>query len=144
MGTIDESTSLVPIGAFMIVVGIGIAMLIQNLILAVQNAIPLEEIGAGSALIVFFRGLGGVIGVSSSLSASGGNGAAGGRVPDLSILPDSVRDSVEHAYGTGVAEIFLVAAPMGIAAFIALWFLRGRMLATRSGIELSGGQERAR
>ena len=45
---------------------------------------------------------------------------------------------------TGVAEIFLVAAPMVIVAFIALWFLRGRILGTRSGIELSGSQERAR
>ncbi len=155
MSTIDESTSLVLIACFMIVVGIGIGMLMQNLILAVQNAIPLEEIGAGSGLIAFFRSLGGAIGVSalgavlsskvsSSLSGAGGEGATGGGIPDLSTLPDSVRGAVEHAYGTGVAEIFLVAAPMGIVAFIALWFLRERKLGTKSGIELSGGQGVAR
>ncbi len=55
-------------------------------------------------------------------------------------MPDSVRAAVEHAYGTGVAEIFLVAAPMGIVAFVALWFLRERKLGTKSGIELSDGQ----
>lgn len=156
MGLIDDRTSLVLIACFMAIVGVGVGMLMQNLILAVQNAIPIGEIGAGSALIAFFRSLGGAIGVSvlgavlsskvsSSISENlGGKGAgSGGGIPDLSALPDSVRLTVEHAYGIGVAEIFLVAAPMGIVAFAALWFLRENKLGTKSGIELAeegGGQ----
>ncbi|MCW3000826.1 MAG: transporter, partial [Conexibacter sp.] len=33
--------------------------------------------------------------------------------------------------------IFLIAAPMGIIAFIAVWFLREHALGTKSGIELA-------
>jgi len=155
MGLIDDTTSLVEVAVFMLIVGSGIGMLMQNLILAVQNVIPTSEIGAGSALIAFFRSLGGAIGVSvmgailsSKVTDSIATGLAeqrvdgsalggGGQIPELSTLPGPVRTIVEHAYGTGVAEIFLIAAPMGIVAFIAVWFLREHALGTKSGIELA-------
>jgi hypothetical protein len=44
---------------------------------------------------------------------------------------------VEHAYGSGIAEIFLVAAPLGLVAFVALVLMRERPLGTKSGIELA-------
>jgi EmrB/QacA subfamily drug resistance transporter len=155
MGLIDEQTSLILVAAFMVVVGAGVGMLMQNLILAVQNAIPVSEIGAGSGLIAFFRSLGGAIGVSAlgailgskvtsaiaggladkGLSASGGG--TGHAIPKLETLPEPVRAIVEHAYGIGVAEIFLIAAPMGVIAFLAVVFLREQTLGTKSGIELA-------
>ena len=159
MGIIDDTTSLAEVAVFMLIVGAGIGMLMQNLILAVQNVIPASEIGAGSALIAFFRSLGGAIGVSvmgavlsSKVSDSIAQGVAeqgidpaplgsGGQIPELSTLPGPLQTVVEHAYGTGVAEIFLIAAPMGIVAFVAVWFLREHALGTKSGIELA--QERA-
>lgn len=159
MGLIDDTTSLAEVAFFMLVVGAGIGMLMQNLILAVQNAIPMSEMGSGSALIAFFRSLGGAIGVSvmgailsskvsdsiaGDLAAQGVDGTAlgaGGQIPELSILPGPVRTIVEHAYGTGVAEIFLIAAPMGLVAFAAVWFLREQTLGTKSGIELAAERD---
>ncbi len=44
---------------------------------------------------------------------------------------------IEHAYGTGIAEIFLYAAPLGLVAFVALLFLREQPLGSKSGIELA-------
>jgi hypothetical protein len=38
MGTMDETTNLVEIAAFMLVVGAGVGMVMQNLVLVVQNA----------------------------------------------------------------------------------------------------------
>ncbi|WP_169738329.1 MDR family MFS transporter [Patulibacter minatonensis] len=155
MGTIDEKTSLVEVGAFMFVAGVGIGLVMQNLILAVQNVIPADKIGAGSALIAFFRSLGGAIGVSvlgailgSKVASStadglaargveGGGAPSGSTIPDVGALPVPVREVVEHAYGTGVAEIFLIAAPLGLVAFAAVWFLREKALGTKSGIELA-------
>jgi EmrB/QacA subfamily drug resistance transporter len=155
MGMIDEGTSLVEVGVFMLIVGMGIGMLMQNLILAVQNVIPVSSIGAGSALIAFFRSLGGAIGVSvmgailgtkvNSLVAEGfaergipaGSLGNSGSIPELSTLPVPVREVVEHAYGSGIAEVFLLGAPMGIVAFIAVWFLREKALGTKSGLELA-------
>lgn len=157
MGLIDENTPLVLVAVFMLVVGTGVGMLMQNLIVAVQNAIAPTEIGAGSGLIAFFRSLGGAIGVSalgavlgSKVSSSTSGSLAdkglpsgvgsGSSIPKLSTLPGQIREIVEHAYGTGVAEIFLIASPMGIVAFLAIWLLREQALGTKSGIQLAAEQ----
>jgi hypothetical protein len=155
MGTMDETTSLLEIGAFMLVLGAGLGMVMQNLVLVVQNAVALTDLGAGSSLVAFFRSLGGAIGVSvlgallaHHARASIGEGLAaqgidpaqvGGadRVPDVGSLPSPVAHVIEHAYGTGIAEMFLVAAPLGLVAFAALLFLREKPLGAKSGIELA-------
>ncbi|MCK9248353.1 MAG: MFS transporter [Solirubrobacteraceae bacterium] len=154
MGLIDERTSLVEMGAFMVVLGAGIGMLQQNLVLAVQNAIPPSQLGAGSGLIAFFRSLGGAAGVSvlgavlgSRVTTLVGEGLAargidpsaipggGSQIPDLDALPATVRPVIEHAYGAGVAELFLLALPLGVVAFLAIWLMREQPLGTKSGIE---------
>jgi EmrB/QacA subfamily drug resistance transporter len=154
MGTLDETTSLVELGAFMALTGLGVGMVMQNLVLVVQNSLPFSEMGAGSALIAFFRSLAGAAGVSAlgailastvtSTSAAGlarigvpGGALAsgGGRLPDLSRLPGPVRAVVEHGYGTGVAKIFLVAAPLGLIALVAVALIPEVPLGTTSGAE---------
>jgi EmrB/QacA subfamily drug resistance transporter len=156
MGTLDETTNLVELGVFMLIMGAGVGMLMQNLVLVVQNAVRQQDMGAGSSLIAFFRTLGGTIGVSvlgalmahhahssitEGLAAQGIDpaqlGASAHAVPDVSSLPPAVAQIVEHAYGTGVGEIFLVAAPLGLVAFVALLFLREVPLGAKSGIELT-------
>jgi EmrB/QacA subfamily drug resistance transporter len=127
MGTLDEHTSLVELGAFMVFVGAGVGMLMQNLVLVVQNSVPQSDIGAGSSLIAFFRSLGGAVGVSV-LGA---------------ILASRVASSgadVAHSYGSGIAEIFMVAAPLGLVAFVALLLMRETPLGQKSGIEIAREQ----
>jgi len=167
MGTIDETTSLVAVCAFMLLLGAGVGMLMQNLVLVVQNAVDQRDMGAGSSLIAFFRSLGGAIGVSvlGALLATHARNeiaeglaearidpaqmAGGGHtLPDIDALPGPIAQIVEHAYGTGVGEIFLVAAPLGIVALVALLFMREVPLGAKSGIELAreqrgGGAESA-
>jgi MFS family permease len=154
MGTLDETTSLVELGIFMLAVGAGIGMVMQNLVLVVQNCVGFSEMGAGSALIAFFRSLAGAAGVaalgavlSSQVTSSIASGLArlgidggalasgGGKLPDPSKLPGPVRAVVEHGYGTGVGEIFLVAAPLGLIAFAAIALIREVPLGTLSGVE---------
>jgi MFS family permease len=155
MGTLDEHTSLVELGAFMLVLGAGVGMLMQNLVLVVQNAVAQRDMGAGSSLIAFFRSLGGAIGVSvlgailasrasssitEGLAARGIHlpaGAGSGSVPDVNSLPAPVARVVEHAYGSGIAEIFLVAAPLGLVALIAMILMHEAPLGAKSGIELA-------
>ena len=163
MGTMDERTSLLEIAAFMLVLGSGLGMVMQNLVLVVQNTVRREDLGAGSSLIAFFRSLGGAIGVSAlgallahharssiteGLAAQGIDPAslgAGGAstVPDVGSLPVPVAQVIEHAYGTGIAEIFLLAAPLGVVAFVALLFMRERPLGSKSGIELAAAEPHA-
>jgi len=143
MGTLDETTSLVELGAFMVLVGAGLGMLMQNLVLVVQNSIPRSEIGSGSSLVAFFRSMGGAVGVSvlgallahkvtTSLPAAGGHG-----VPSIQDLTPATARLVEHAYGSGIAEIFMVAAPLGLVAMIAVALLHEEPLGTRSGIDIA-------
>jgi EmrB/QacA subfamily drug resistance transporter len=153
MGSLDETTSLVELGAFMVLVGAGLGMLMQNLVLVVQNAVGRTDIGAGSSLIAFFRSLGGAVGVSvlgallatkASTSIAAGLAAAGVRtatdsnsVPAIHELPPAVARIVEHAYGSGIAEIFLAAAPLGLVAMVAVALMREEPLGTKSGIEIA-------
>ncbi|HEU4974431.1 MAG TPA: MDR family MFS transporter [Baekduia sp.] len=154
MGTLDERSSLVELSAFMLMVGAGVGMLMQNLVLVTQNALSIQEMGAGSSLIAFFRTMGGAIGVSAlgallatkartsiidglaELGVPVPNGGAG-EVPDVHALPAPVAHVIEHAYGIGVGEIFLAAAPLGLVALVAIALLREVPLGTKSGIELT-------
>jgi EmrB/QacA subfamily drug resistance transporter len=156
MGTLDERTSLVELGVFMAMVGAGLGMLMQNLVLIVQNAVPHTEIGSGSSLIAFFRSMGGAVGVAvlgavlahkaSTAIASGladagiKSGGTGDSVPSISSLPPAVAHIVEHAYGSGIAEIFLVAAPLGLVAMLAVSLMDEEPLGTRSGIDIARGE----
>lgn len=160
MGTLDEHTSLVELSVFMFAIGAGVGMLMQQLVLVVQNTVSMQDMGAGSSLVAFVRSLGGAIGVSvlgavlatkaassieSGLSKAGasagtGGGLKSGQVPDLSTLPEPIVKIIEHAYGIGVAEIFLVAAPMAVIAFIAVSLMKEVPLGTKSGLEIAEEQ----
>ncbi len=65
LGTIDDTTNLVVVGVFMAVLGVGLGATMQNLVLAVQNNVSMADMGAASAVVAFFRSMGGSIGVSA-------------------------------------------------------------------------------
>ncbi|GIG92239.1 MDR family MFS transporter [Plantactinospora endophytica] len=148
LGTIDHETSLVFVGAAMLLVGIGVGMTMQNLVLAVQNAVPLRDIGAASSTVAFFRSLGGTIGVSvlgavlarqvteqitHDLTAAGipasGAGSAGGSL-NLAALPDAVAHIVRNAYGDATGQIFLISAAIAVVGVIAAALLKPVTLRT--------------
>jgi hypothetical protein len=141
LSTIDEKTSLVVVGAFMAILGVGLGSTMQNLVLAVQNNAAPSEIGTASAVVTFFRSMGGSIGVSalgallsaqvaskvtSGLAALGvpTSGQHSHQIPDLATLPSPVRAVFEHAFGSATGELFLVAAPFALAALVAVLFIR--------------------
>ena len=140
LGTIDHTTSLWLIGSYMGLVGIGVGMSMQNLVLAVQNTVDASDIGAASATVAFFRSLGGTIGVSvlgavlsshvatlvaSGLSTLGIAAPAGGSTSlDFSSLPAPVAEVVRAAYGDGTARIFLIAAVISVISVIAASFIK--------------------
>jgi EmrB/QacA subfamily drug resistance transporter len=153
MGTIHYDTSFVLVALYMVIIGAGVGMLMQNLVLAVQNTLDVKEVGSGTSTVAFFRTLGGALGVSalgvvlthrvtdlmaSGLAAIGIDPSAmgsDGAIPDLSTLPENIRVVVERAFGNGIADLFLVAAPFALVSLIAVLFLKEVPLGTRSGIE---------
>ena len=154
MGTITYRTNLGLISLYMALIGIGMGMLMQNMVLAAQNSLTPAELSTGSAVIAFFRSLGGAIGVSALGAILGSRVAteiaagfteagikppaslAGGTLPDVSTLPEPVARIIESAYGTGVAEVFLIAAPLALIALVAVLFITEVPLATKSNAEL--------
>jgi EmrB/QacA subfamily drug resistance transporter len=162
MGTIRYDTSFVLVGLYMFVMGAGMGMLMQNLVLAVQNTLDVTEVGSGTSTVAFFRSLGGAIGVSAlgavlgsrittlvtdglvkagiDPSALGGGTSA---VPDVATLPEPVKGIVESSYGEGIADLFLIAVPLGVIALIAVLFLKEVPLGRRSGVEQLLDQEQA-
>ncbi|MGV9370093.1 MDR family MFS transporter [Micromonospora tulbaghiae] len=151
LGTIDHETSLVFVGLAMFIVGVGVGMTMQNLVLAVQNTVALKDIGAASASVAFFRSLGGTIGVSvlgavlarrvtdritSDLAAAGipTSGGGGGSTLNLDALPEPVRQIVRAAYGDATGHIFLISAAIAVVGIVAALLLRPVTL--RSSLDL--------
>jgi EmrB/QacA subfamily drug resistance transporter len=150
MGTLDETTSLLELATFMVLVGAGVGSMMQNLVLVVQNTVSQRDMGSGSSLIAFFRSLGGAVGVAalgavlaSKVATDLNAPETGGSVPDVSTLPPAVARAIEHAYGAGIGEIFLLAAPLGFVALVAILLIRERPLGHQSGIEMATEQAAA-
>jgi MFS family permease len=148
LGTIDHTSPYWYVGAGMLAMGIGMGMMMQNLVLAVQNTVDVSEVGAASASVTFFRSLGGAVGVSvlgailatrvtdlimANVRALGPEGAqaaqalqsgSGTSVLDVGSLPPQLGDIVRHAYGDATGRIFLIAAAAAVVSLLAVLFLR--------------------
>ena len=147
LSTIDAHTSVPVISVYMAVLGVGVGLLMQNLVLAAQNDVPATELGATTSALTFFRSMGGSIGVSALgavLTARvttlfsekfGAAASGGGEVPDLQTLPPEVKTVVAEIYGTATADLFLVGAPIAFLAVIAVVFIKEKPLSTLSGDE---------
>lgn len=64
MGTMDSSTSRLESGLYMVVVGLGLGLTMQIIVLATQNEVPWSELGVATSAVNFFRSIGGSIGVA--------------------------------------------------------------------------------
>ncbi|MFE4800199.1 MFS transporter [Streptomyces sp. NPDC056708] len=154
LGTIRYDTEYWHIAIFMFVMGLGIGMMMQNLVLATQNQVDPSDLGSASSVVTFFRSLGGAIGVSAlgavmanrvthyvkdglaelgpKGEAMGHGGTGGGGIPDVHALPEPFRTVVESAYGHGVGDVFLYAAPAALLAFLITIFIKEVALKTNS------------
>lgn len=150
LGFVDHATALWIVGVAMAVVGIGVGMTMQNLVLAVQNSVPLSELGAASASVTFFRSLGGTIGVSvlgavlanrvtadlsAALHVPAGQSTGSTSALNLQALPPEVQTIVHTVYGDATAHIFLISAAVGVIGIIAALLLKPITLRTTIDLE---------
>ena len=144
-GSMDHTTDLWLTGIYTAILGVGLGLLMQNLVLAVQNTVQAKDIGTASASVAFFRSVGGAIGVSVLGAVLGnrvkelvveGLATAGIQVPagstgasmDLKDMPAPIRDIMRAAYGDAIAEVFLISAIIGLVALVAILFIKERPL----------------
>ncbi|MEU6486226.1 MFS transporter [Streptomyces sp. NPDC046887] len=154
LGTIRYDTPYWHVAIFMAVMGLGIGMMMQNLVLCTQNQVAPEDLGSASSVVTFFRSLGGAVGVSAlgavlanrvthyvqdgladlgpKAAALGHGGTGGGGIPDLDKLPAPFRTVMETAYGHGVGDVFLYSAPFAFLAFLITLFIKEVALKTNA------------
>src|SRR5207249_5467714 len=87
---------------YMLVIGIGLGLAMQPLILAVQNALDLRDMGAGTSTATFFRSLGGSLGVAV-LGAIMTNRLSVELAAAFAKLPAAVRAQVAAGGGGGIS-----------------------------------------
>jgi EmrB/QacA subfamily drug resistance transporter len=123
---------------FMVLLGFGLGMTMQVLVLAAQNAVPYELLGVATSGSTLFRQVGGSIGVSvfgaifANRLAAGLAGALppGTELPSaaspesVANLPPAVHASYLEAFAEALGPVFAVAAAVCLLAFLLTWLLR--------------------
>lgn len=149
LSTLSSSTSPILIGLGMLLVGGGIGCTNQNLVLAVQNTVPLSRIGAGSATVSFFRSLGSASGLAAlgavmtshlasalvkNFTAAGITvppGVETGAVPDASTLDPAAVHIVQTSYASAISLAFTLMIPLIAIAACLILAIREVPLRTR-------------
>jgi EmrB/QacA subfamily drug resistance transporter len=146
LSRLDVDTSRVESSLYMFVLGAGLGLLMQTLVLAVQNAASHEHLGAATAGVTFFRSMGGAFGVAilgtilnnrldyyvprnvpaNLLQQLGSpSGSVLGRSRQvIDHLPDLARIGVIQSFADSLQVVFLVTVPLGLLAFGLTWFLQ--------------------
>lgn len=156
LGTIRYDTDYWKMAVFMALLGLGIGMMMQNLVLSTQNQVSPADLGSASSTVTFFRSLGGAVGVSAlgavmahritdyaqdgiaglgpkyASLASGSSSSS--EIPDMDKLPAPLRTVMESAYGHGIADVFLIAAALALLAFLITLFIKEVPLRTKGAL----------
>ena len=121
-----------------LVLGLGLGMVMQVLVLAVQNAVDYSVLGVATSGSTLFRQVGGSIGVAlfgtifaNRLGSRAREPAAGGsqaaeddRAHDtIGQLPPAVHAAFADAFAAALQPVFLMAAAISVLAFALAWLL---------------------
>lgn len=163
LSTLHYDTNFALVSIYMFVMGAGVGMTMQNLVLIVQNVAKPSEMGVASSGVTFFRSLGGTIGVSvmgavlantltslfsdgkerigAAIAQLGDKGAevaaqlSSGTLPEVRLLPEPVRSIIEDFYAQAISHAFLIGIPLAVISLIAILFLPNRPLTTMTTSE---------
>jgi MFS family permease len=133
---------------YALVLGLGLGMVMQVLILAVQNAVDPSVMGVATSGSTLFRQIGGSIGVAlfGTIFANrlhvelAKRVPAGARIPKtinpqgIRALPAAIHKALVDAYAAALHPVFLTAAGISLLAFALTWLLREVPLRTHARI----------
>ena len=136
LSTLDTGSSRLESAAYMVVLGVGIGMVMQILIIAVQNEAPVEDLGVATSTVTFFRAVGGSVGValfgalfSSRLNDLLAGGAPDGLTPEaIGQLPASQQTAMASAFAESITMVFRYAVPLLVVGFLLTWLLKNTPL----------------
>jgi len=137
----------------MLVIGLGLGLMYQTYVLAVQNAVPAREMGIATASIQFFRSIGATFAVAAFGSVlttrlrtelTSHLGAAANTVNPQALLqsPATVRrlpatlvDGVRAAFALSLHSVFDLCLPLAAVTVVTALLLKELPLRTQTGIE---------
>ncbi|QXJ23597.1 MFS transporter [Actinomadura graeca] len=143
LSRLHVGSSKLLIGADMAVLGIGLGLTLQILILAAQNAAAPADLASTTSGVSFFRNLGGAMGVAAFgailTNRLGDELAAGVREAHISLppgggelgsphqiqaLPEPLKHIVLTAFTDALESVFLVGVPVAVLGFLAVLALK--------------------
>jgi EmrB/QacA subfamily drug resistance transporter len=149
LSRLDAGTSALYAGVGMFVLGLGLGLVMQVLVLAVQNAVDYADLGVATSSASLFRSMGGSLGtaalgavftarLTAELVGTPAARVSGGSANPEAIqdLPAAIRDAYTGAFSESLSIVFLVAAAILAVAFLLSWLIEERPL--RQTVETTG------
>ncbi|WP_250447338.1 MDR family MFS transporter [Actinotalea sp. C106] len=148
--------SMLLFGMMIFVLGAGLGLVMQTIVLAVQNSVDPHEIGTATSANNFFREIGAAVGVAlfstiftgrlterlEPLFPAGVTGAGEGATsltPALvAELPEEVRDGVVNVFAEALAPAFWYLVPLVAVGFVLTLLLREVPLSDVAGMVARG------
>ncbi|MDO4761348.1 MAG: MDR family MFS transporter [Corynebacterium sp.] len=154
LGSLTPETSLTVFGLYLAILGMGLGMSMQILVLIVQNTFPLAQVGVATGANNFFRQVAGTVGsalvgsmfishlhdklavnVPQALAQigdpalaqqlGGGNSLTPGMVDSL---PELLQNAIGLSYNDALTPVFVMLAPLSLVAMFVLLFVKENTL----------------
>ena len=138
MSRMNPSTSALLQSLYLFILGAGIGLCMQVLILIVQNTASFEDLGVATSGVTFFRTIGSSFGaaifgslftnflrgrIGPAIAASGAPPAAANSPEALHRLPHAMAAPIVDAYATSLTQVFLWAVPVALVGLVLALFL---------------------
>jgi EmrB/QacA subfamily drug resistance transporter len=160
MTTLSGGTSLWTVGAMFFVLGAGLGLIMQNVVLAAQNAVGADQIGTATSTNNYFREVGATLGVAifgtlftsrladnlvSALTANARQAVQAGITSPETLVPsavkaagDPLRTAIIDAYANSLAPVFWYLVPILAVALVLALFLKEIPLSEHAGMVARG------
>ena len=156
MSTLNETTSFGVLSIYAILVGAGLGLSMQTIVIALQNSVDFQDMGIATSSNTFFRSLGGAFGTAifgtifsnrvayylqdniAALQSTNPQSLTGfdpaklkeitTNTSVISTLPPVIRETVLHSFAQTFHVVFLAAAPVTFIGFVLAFFLKEKTL----------------
>jgi EmrB/QacA subfamily drug resistance transporter len=143
LSTLGSDTPYWRTALFMLTLGVGIGLVMQVIVLAMQNSVDPRDMGVATSSATFFRSLGGTFGtalfgtiltnrlaseLAQRLPAAAQHGVSTSQLTGspqvIAALPPAVREPVISSFVAALSTVFESAVPVVLLAFALTWFLQ--------------------
>ena len=143
LSTLGADTSYWRTALFMLTLGVGIGLVMQVIVLAMQNSVNPRDMGVATSSATFFRSMGGTFGtaifgtvlanrlaseLAQRLPAAALHGVNTSQLTGspqvIAALPAAVRGPVISSFVAALSTVFESAVPVVLVAFALTWFLQ--------------------